>query len=71
MTPMVFSVSVNASLAEMADIMIGGRVHRLIVTEGNEVVGIVTTLDMLKTLREQARDTNEEAGAKRPSATAR
>jgi CBS domain-containing protein len=35
--------------------MIGGRVHRLIVTNGDEVMGIVTTLDMLKALREQRR----------------
>ena len=55
MTPMIFSVSVDSSLEEMADTMIGGRVHRLIVTNGDEVVGIVTTLDMLKALREQSR----------------
>lgn len=71
MTPMIFSISANASLAEMADTMIRGRVHRLIVTEGHEVVGIVTTLDMLKAFREPARGANEEAGAERPSATAR
>jgi CBS-domain-containing membrane protein len=55
MTPMIFSVSLDASLEEMADTMIGGRVHRLIVTNGDEVMGIVTTLDMLKALREQRR----------------
>lgn len=54
MTPMIFSVPLNATLSEMAETMVSGRVHRLIVTEGKEVVGIVTTLDMLKTLRQPA-----------------
>lgn len=51
MTPVIFSVSRNASFAEMADTMIGGRVHRVIVTDGPRVVGIVTTLDILRGLR--------------------
>lgn len=55
MTPMIFSVSLDASLEEMADTMIGGRVHRLLVTDGDEVAGIVTTLDMLKAFRERHR----------------
>lgn len=51
MTPVIFSVPPNASFAEMVDTMVGGRVHRVIVTEGPKVVGIVTTLDLLKALR--------------------
>jgi CBS domain-containing protein len=51
MTPVIFSVSEEASFAEMADTMIGGRVHRLIVSDGTSVVGIVTTLDLLKGVR--------------------
>jgi CBS domain-containing protein len=53
MTPVIFSVSENASFAEMADTMIGGRVHRLIVSDGKGVVGIVTTLDLLKGVRDR------------------
>jgi len=53
MTPVIFSVSENATFAEMADTMVGGRVHRLIVTDGDRVVGIVTTLDLLKGMRNQ------------------
>ena len=68
MTPMIFSVPLEATLAEMADIMVGGRVHRLIVTDGDEVVGIVTTLDMLETLRERQNDApGKGAGTKRPN----
>ena len=53
MTPVIFSVSENATFAEMADTMVGGRVHRLIVTDGDRVVGIVTTLDLLRGLRDR------------------
>ncbi len=54
MTPLIFKVAENASIAEMADTMIGGRIHRLIVTQEDRVVGIVTTLDMLKAIRSYA-----------------
>ncbi len=54
MTPLIFKVSEDTSIAEMADTMIGGRIHRLIVTQDDRVVGIVTTLDMLKAIRSHA-----------------
>ena len=51
MTPVTFSVPETASLAELTDTMIGGRIHRLIVTRDNDIVGVVSTLDLLKVLR--------------------
>jgi CBS domain-containing protein len=54
MTPLIFKVAEDASIAEMADTMIGGRIHRLIITNKDIVVGIVTTLDMLKAIRSHA-----------------
>jgi CBS domain-containing protein len=54
MTPLIFKVTEETSIAEMADTMIGGRIHRLIVTKDDRVVGIVTTLDMLKAIRSHA-----------------
>jgi len=53
MTPVIFSVSQNARFVEMADTMVGGRVHRLLVTDGDRMVGIVTTLDLLRGLRDR------------------
>ncbi len=53
MTPVIFSVSENAQFQEMADTMVGGRVHRLIVTDGDRVLGIVTTLDLLRGMRDR------------------
>lgn len=52
MTPMLFKVDEDTSLKEVADTMIGGRVHRLFVTHSQKVVGIVTTMDMLKAIRD-------------------
>lgn len=51
MTPLIFKVDVQTTLPEMADVMVSGRIHRLLVTEDNKLVGIVTTLDMLKAIR--------------------
>jgi CBS domain-containing protein len=51
MTPVVFSVPENATVGEMAETMVSGRVHRLLVMNGDRVSGIVTTLDLLKLLR--------------------
>jgi CBS domain-containing protein len=48
MTPVVISVTEETSIVQMAETMLAGRVHRLIVTKNKKVVGIVTTMDMLK-----------------------
>lgn len=52
MTPMLFKVDESTSLKEIADTMLGGRIHRLFVTRGGAVVGIITTMDMLKVIRD-------------------
>ena len=52
MTPMVFQVEENASIQEAADTMVKGHIHRLFVTNGKRISGIVTALDMLKVLRD-------------------
>ncbi|MCH8875047.1 CBS domain-containing protein [candidate division KSB1 bacterium] len=55
MTPLIFKVPETEPISEMAETMIGGRIHRLFVTRADKVVGIVTTLDMLKAIREYAK----------------
>lgn len=52
MTPAVYSVSEDTPVSLMAKTMIAGRIHRLFVTRGKHVVGIVTSLDLLKLLVE-------------------
>jgi len=52
MTPMIFRVSPDASLQDVAETMLKGRIHRVFVTEGSRLAGIVTTLDMLQVIRD-------------------
>ena len=51
MTPMIFEVAENTSIGEAADFMLKGRIHRIFVTREKKVVGVVTTMDMLKVIR--------------------
>ncbi|MFQ6115848.1 MAG: CBS domain-containing protein [bacterium] len=48
MTPFVYRVKEDTPLKELAEIMVSGRIHRLIVTRDEEIVGIVSALDLLK-----------------------
>ena len=52
MTPTLFNVREDTSLAEVANLMIKGRIHRVFVTRGSVVVGLITALDMLKVIRD-------------------
>ena len=46
MTPMIFSVSEDTSVQEVAETMLKGRIHRVFVTRENKLTGIVTALDL-------------------------
>lgn len=48
MTPAVFDISPDASLAELADFLVRGRIHRAVVVEDGRLVGIVTAFDVLR-----------------------
>jgi CBS domain-containing protein len=52
MTPMVFSVDEGASVQEVADAMIKGRIHRVLVTRAGQLVGIVSAIDLLPLVRD-------------------
>ena len=54
MTPVIHQVPLTASAGEAARLMIDQHIHRLVVTQGKEPVGIITSLDLLKMVREQA-----------------
>ena len=53
MTPLVHHVPATASAAEAARLMIDQHVHRLVVTEGKEPVGIITSIDLLRVVAGQ------------------
>jgi len=48
MTPAVYSVSENASLSEVCDYFLKGEIHRVLVTEGGKLRGIITPTDMIR-----------------------
>lgn len=48
MTPMIFEVEEDTSVEAAADMMLKGRIHRVFVTCDKKVVGVVSTMDMLK-----------------------
>ena len=52
MTRKMWTIGPDASAADAAKTMLEHRIHRLPVTEGDRLVGIVTTMDLLPLLAE-------------------
>lgn len=52
MTPEIFSVPADASVATAARMMLDAHIHRVLITQSHKVVGIVTTSDFLSLLAE-------------------
>jgi CBS domain-containing protein len=50
MTPTTYTVAHDTPVSALARTMIAGRIHRLLVVRDEKVVGIVTSLDLLKLL---------------------
>ena len=50
MTPMVFEVATDTPLMQVAEAMVKGRIHRVMVTEDNKLKGIISALDLLKVM---------------------
>jgi len=48
MTPISFSVAPDTTLAELCQFLVRGRIHRAVVKDGEKLVGIVTSADVLK-----------------------
>lgn len=52
MTPVTFSVRPDTRLPELARFMLQGQIHRALVFEKRKLVGLVTTLDIVKAIAE-------------------
>lgn len=52
MTPVPFEVTPDTSVDEVAEFLLRGRIHRALVTQDDRLVGIITTMDLLKALVE-------------------
>ena len=50
MTAAVYKEDEAATVPEVVRMMLGGHLHRVLVTRGEKVVGIITTSDLLKLL---------------------
>ena len=50
MTPIVFEVAKDTPLKQVADAMVTGRIHRVLVTDNRQMLGIISALDVLKCL---------------------
>ncbi len=53
MTPVIHQVPVTASVADVARIMVEQHIHRLVVTQGRDPVGIITSMDLVKMVADQ------------------
>lgn len=51
MTPMVFRVDIDTPVEKVADKMLRGKIHRMMVISNEKLVGVVTCSDMLKVVR--------------------
>jgi CBS domain-containing protein len=56
MTPVVHSVTEKAGLAAVARVMTRNHVHRVVVRRGRKVVGIISALDVLRTMHRKKAD---------------
>ena len=52
MTPVSFAMPPTASVKDLAEFLLRGRIHRAVVTEDDHLVGIVTTMDVLRAMAE-------------------
>ena len=52
MTPVIHQVPATATVAEAARVMLREHIHRLVVTQGKQPVGIITSMDLLRVVAE-------------------
>jgi CBS domain-containing protein len=53
MTRPAVSVSPSDTLQRVSELMFNRRIHRVVVAEGNKIQGIITTMDILRTIANQ------------------
>jgi CBS domain-containing protein len=53
MTPVTFSLGPDATVRELCEFLVRGRIHRAVVVQGSELLGIVTSADVLRAVAEK------------------
>ncbi len=61
MTPVVHSVTENASVDSVARLMTRKHIHRVIVRRGRKVAGIISALDVLRVKSQNAKPARRSA----------
>lgn len=64
MMPAIFTVEEDATIQEIADRMVRGRLHRLLVVRAGtkrDIVGLVSTLDLLEWIRDDSLSTDTDS----------
>lgn len=54
MTPMAFGLGPDMSTSDAVRLVVDGRLHRVLVMHGEHVIGVVSTLDLIKALSQAA-----------------
>ena len=52
MTPTIFSVTPHMPISELCEFLVRGRIHRALVIKDDELLGIITSQDVLKAVAE-------------------
>ncbi len=52
MTPVVFAVEEDATVQEIAEMMITGRIHRVFVQRDGKMAGVISSMDLLPLVRD-------------------
>lgn len=53
MTPEVIAVDKQTTIDQVIDLLLDRHLHRIFVTEQNKIVGVITAMDLLRSLRHQ------------------
>lgn len=56
MTPFIYFATEDASVAQVLDVMLRHRIHRVVITRERRLVGLVTSMDLLQLYRQQLGD---------------
>ena len=64
MTPSVYTVAEDTPVSKVAETMVRGHIHRLVVTRRGKAVGIISTLDLLGLLTKEGTGTGGRPGTK-------
>jgi len=60
MTKPVVTVSPTDTLQRVCELMFNRRIHRVVVAEGSKIVGIITTMDILRSIATETKKKDEE-----------